>query len=257
MSVAIISLIIAIPILSAIVWQKRARALWSSLFFGLGAYAVINLLRIPLGQVLANPSVQELIAFPDLGIVMKVPVAWILFAFALALFREGIRWLLLFFPATSVRTWKEGVMFGLGYSCPAAMNDFGRYVAHYAKEIEAYPYSFVAAVKFMNGMLEPLHALIFALDSGIAETIFNVGTCLVVMSSVLRRNVWLFLAAVLWYVSFSQLPKILFFNLPELENGYLYWLLSLFSPTLTKTIVALLPFLLLVKLRMNPGIVQN
>ena len=64
-----------------------------------------------------------------------------------------------------------------------------------------------------------------------------------------RRSVWLFLAAILWNVAYSQLPRIVLFNFPELEDGYLDWLLTLVSPTLAKMAVALLPFLVLVSLR--------
>ena len=78
MTVAILSLVIVIPVAAAIIWQRLSRALWSSLFFGFGAYAVIGLLRIPLNQALAIPSIMELFNFYSLGLVMKVPLAWIL-----------------------------------------------------------------------------------------------------------------------------------------------------------------------------------
>ena len=141
MTVAILSLVIVIPVAAAIIWQRHSRALWSSLFFGFGAYAVIGLLRIPLNQVLVIPSIRELFNFSPPGLVMMVPLAWILYALIYALFREGIRWLILFFPATSARTWKEGVMFGLGYSWLVALQNLGRYVSEYSEEIELYQYS--------------------------------------------------------------------------------------------------------------------
>ena len=256
MTVAILSLVIVIPVAAAIIWQRHSRALWSSLFFGFGAYAVIGLLRIPLNQVIVIPSIRELFNFSPPGLVMMVPLAWILYALIYALFREGIRWLILFFPATSVRTWKEGVMFGLGYSWLVALQNLGRYVSEYSEEIELYQYSFVETIELVNGGLGPELALLTALNRGVAETVFNVGTCLVVMFSVRRRNVWVLLAAVLWNVSYSELPRMVLFNIPELEQWHYYykWLLTIVSPSLTKILVALLPFLLFFGLRRIKGV---
>ena len=64
------------------------------------------------------------------------------------------------------------------------------------------------------------------------------------MFSVRRRNVWLLLAAVLWNVSYSELPRLVLFNIPELEHWHYYykWLLTIISPSLMKILVALLPF---------------
>ena len=162
MTVAILSLVIVIPVAAAIIWQRHSGALWGSLFFSFGGYAVIGLLRIPLDQVLVIPSIRELFYFSPPGLVMIVPLAWILYTLIYALFREGIRWLILFFPATSVRTFKEGVMFGLGYSWLAALQNLGRYVSEYSEELELYQYSFVEAVEFVNGGLRPELALLIA-----------------------------------------------------------------------------------------------
>ncbi|MCZ0940900.1 MAG: hypothetical protein OXJ55_19825 [Caldilineaceae bacterium] len=251
MPVAILSLAVVIPVAAAIIWQRVSRALWGSLFFGFGAYAVIGLLRIPLDQALSTPSIMELFSFPwPPGLVMKFPIGFILYALIYALFREGIRWLILFFPATSVRTWKEGVMFGLGYSWLAALQNLGKYVSEFSRETELNLASFVEAVEIVSG-LGPELTLLFALDWSVAETVFNVGTCLVVMFSVRRRNVWLLLAAVLWNVSYSELSRIVAFSIPGLERGHSYFesLLIIFSPSLTKFLVALLPFLLFFGLR--------
>ncbi|MCY4080766.1 MAG: YhfC family glutamic-type intramembrane protease [Caldilineaceae bacterium] len=255
MTVAILSLAVVIPVAAAIIWQRVSRALWSSLFFGFGAYAVIGLLRIPLDQVLAIPSIMELISFPLGFLVMKYPPGFILYALIYALFREGSRWLILFFPATSVRTWKEGVMFGLGYSWLAVLQNLGKYVSGFSEEIELNLYSFVEAVEIVSG-LGPELTLLIALDRGLAETVFNVGTCLVVMFSVRRRNVWLLLAAVLWNVSYSELSRIVAFSIPGLERGHSYFesLLIIFGPSLTKFLVALLPFLLFFGLRRIKGV---
>ena len=105
MSIAILSLIIALPVVASFVFQRHSRAQWGSLLFGFGAFAVNGLVRIPLTmeQVLATPLFRELLAFfPD--ILMRVPTAWIIYALILGLVREGIRWLILFFVATNVRT---------------------------------------------------------------------------------------------------------------------------------------------------------
>ncbi len=249
MSVAILSLIIVLPAAAAIVWQRHSRALWGSLFFGFGAFAVNGLVQIPLGQVLTHPLFGKVLApFPD--IFMLVPTAWIIMAFTIGLFREGIRWLILFFPATSVRTWKEGVLFGLGYSCLVALQHLGEYVSKSWEEIELFQYSFVETMELLNRGISWEEALYFALAWGVVETIFNVGTCLLVMFSVRRLNVWLFLAAVLWHGLYSELPRVLFFSSAGWDVfGIHPYYRGLSVSLLSRTLVTLLPLLLFFDLR--------
>ncbi len=249
MSVAILSLMIVLPAAAVIVWQRHSRALWGSLFFGFGAFAVNGLVRIPLGQVLTHPLFGELLA-PFPYIFVNYPTSWIIWAFIIGLFREGIRWLILFFPATSVRTWKEGVLFGLGYSCLVALQHFGEYVSISWEEIELFQYSFVEAMALLNQGISWFEALYFTLDRGVVETAFNVGTCLLVMFSVRRLNVWLFLAAVLWHGLYSELPRVLFFNSVGWEVfGIPSYHMGFSVPLLSKTLIALLPLLLFFDLR--------
>ncbi|MDE0076158.1 MAG: hypothetical protein OXO50_01490 [Caldilineaceae bacterium] len=248
MSVAILSLVIVLPLAAAIVWQRHSRALWGSLFFGFGAYAVVGLLRIPVREALYLQPVAEILNRLPITLVMGVPHLWVLLNVIHALLREGVRWLILFFPARSVRTWREGVLFGLGYSWLAALQSLGRYIAKRSEEIELYRYTFVETVEIMNSQLQPELATVVTLDWGVAQTFFNVGTCLVVMLSVRQRNVWLLLAAIMWYVVYARLGSMVLFNLPEMEP-YMRMPAALTAPTLTRILVALLPFILLLVLR--------
>ncbi|MDE0312873.1 MAG: YhfC family glutamic-type intramembrane protease [Caldilineaceae bacterium] len=256
MTIAILSLIVALPVVASILCQRHSRAQWGSLFFGFGAFAVNGLVRIPLTmeQVLATPLFRELLAFfPD--ILMRVPTAWIMYAFMLALVREGIRWLILFFVATNVRTWKEGVMFGLGYSCLVAVQHLGTFVSYYSEATELFQSSIVETIKFVNNTIPWLEALQLALNWGVLETVFNVGTSLVVMFSVRRRDVWLLLAAVLWYVVFSELPRAMFFYFAGLEVGGIpSYYVSRTIILLTTTFVVLLPFFLLFRQSRAEGV---
>ena len=249
MSVAILSLTIVLPTAAAIVWQRYSRALWGSLFFGFGAFAVNGLVGIPLGQVFTHPVFGKLLApFPE--IFVNVPTSWIIWAFIIGLFREGIRWLLLFFPATSVRTWKEGVLFGLGYSSLVALQHLGGFVSKSWEEIELFQYSFLETMALLNRGISWWEALYLALDWGVVETAFNVGTCLLVMFSVRRLNVWLFLAAVLWHGLYSELPRVLFFSSGGWEVFGIpsYFMISSVS-LLSQTLITLLPLLLFFDLR--------
>lgn len=249
MSIAILSLIIVLPAAAAIVWQRHSRAQWGSLFFGFGAFAVNGLVQIPLGQALTHPLFGNLLApFPNL--FMRVPTAWIVWAFIIGLFSAGIRWLILFFPATSVRTWKEGVLFGLGYSCLVALQHLGEYVSKSWEEIELFQYSFVETIQIVNDMSRWWEALYVALDWGVVEPIFNVGTCLLVMFSVRRLNVRLFLAAVLWHGLYSELPRVLIFHSVDWEAfGIPSHYMGLSVSLLSQTLVTLLPLLLFFDLR--------
>ena len=252
MSVAILSLVIVLPAAAAIVWQRHSRALWGSLFFGFGAFAVNGLVRIPLGQALMHPLFVKLLApFPE--IFMNVPTAWIIWTLIIGLFREGIRWLILFFLATSVRTWKEGVLFGLGYSCLVALQHLGENVSKFWEEIELFQYSFVETMALLNREIFWWQALNNALAWGVVGTIFNVGTCLLVMFSVRRLNVWLFLAAVLWHGLYSELPRVLFFSSAGWDvfgtTSYSRNLSVFLLSRLSRTLVTLLPLLLFFDLR--------
>ena len=252
MSVAILSLMIVLPAAAAIVWQRHSRALWGSLFFGFGAFAVNGLVQIPLGQVLTHPLFGKLLApFPE--IFMNVPTGWIIWTLIIGLFREGIRWLILFFLATSVRTWKEGVLFGLGYSCLVALQHLGENVSKSWEEIELFQYSFVETMALLNREIFWWQALNGALAWGVVGTIFNVGTCLLVMFSVRRLNVWLFLAAVLWHGLYYELPIVLFFSSAGWDvfgtTSYSRNLSAFLLSQLSQTLVTLLPLLLFFDLR--------
>ena len=251
MSVAILSLAIVLPAAAAIAWQRHSRAFWGSLFFGFGAFAVYGLVRIPLGQVLTHPLFLKLLdPLPDL--FMNFPTAWVIWTFIFGLFREGIRWLTFFFPATSVRTWKEGVLFGLGYSCLVAVQQIGANISYSAasQQKNLSQYSFVELIQVVNDMTLWWAALYSALNWGVVETIFNIGTCLLVMFSVRRQNVWLFLAAVLWHGLYFELPRAVFFSSVGWDAfGIHSRYMNTTASFLSQTLVAILPFLLIFRLR--------
>ena len=258
-SIVKLALMFALPLAAAIVWQRKSRAQWGSLFLGFSAYAVIGLVgtQLTTEKILAitssffaiTSSFREFLAFPPAPVIwLSIPTFWIIPAFIWGLVRGGILWLILFFIAKNVvRTWKEGVMFGLGYSCLVAVEKFGEHYSRFSKEIEASRYSFVeAAVELSNVIGSGWFWTFYVTWLNVLTTAFNVGTVLVILFSVQRRNVWLLLAAVLWYAAFTVSPTITFHNFHDLTVFGIHRLyMSLFLPPLARTLVTLLPFLLL------------
>ena len=263
--IAKLSLMIAVPLATVIVWQRITRSHWAILLFAFGAFAINYLVQIPLNRFLPQliSSLAELVS-PLLPIVAGVGLGlwlfWILKAFVLGLFRESIRWLVLRYAVTNVKSWQDGVLFGIGYSSIAMLTWLGDHVYDIASDS-------------MMGMFQPsLDEVVISLNNsfffhwmtilfstwrwGVTSMIFNVGTCLAVLFSVQRRDIRPFLAAVGFYCVYSLTPTIIFYS--RLGQG---WLSSPFSRiillplgTLLGTfLVALLSFLLIFRLRKTMG----
>lgn len=79
---------------------------------------------------------------------------------------------------------------------------------------------------------------------------FNVGTALVVLSSVRRRSVWNFLAAVALYTVSVIAPRLVVFEFSDLQIFRIaeVWTFALLAE-LARLLVALLPFWLIFHLR--------
>ena len=151
------------------------------------AFAVNSAVRIPLGRWL-----PEAMSFLDVypSIAHRLWPAWFLEALIYGLFREGIRWLMFRYAATNVRSLKEGVMFGLGYSCLAVLVEDGPFFSDLVGMADPVPDSSAEAMPPVPISVWLIPVVLATLDRGVVLTIFNVGTALTVMFSVQRRNLW-------------------------------------------------------------------
>lgn len=243
---AILSLTFVLPVAATVVWQRRSRASWTILLFVLAAFVVNFAVSTPLDRWLPQ-AMPFLDADPSLA--PRLWPAGFLVMLIYGLIREGIRWLTFRYAATSIRSWQEGVMFGLGYACLAVLVENTLLFSDLGAAANQVPDSSAEAMPDVPFSVWFVPVVLFTLYVGVVETIFNVGTALTVMFSVRRRDLWLFLAAVLLYAVYAALPPLvgLYFPAPQ-EGGQDFPLHALAVTLPLAFLVALLPFLLLYRL---------
>ena len=222
--VAQLSSIVALPVVAVIVWQRRTGAAWKTLLFVLFAFAVYNTARIPIREqvtpylyYLAGQELWGIIPFIFSGVptylTFQPPMYLVLQPLFYGLLRESVRWLTFRYVAKSVQFWQEGVLFGIGYSCLAAVLLI--WVSPYGVP-EGDPPSFVARAMMLKDDYNWIRAVLEAWRYGVTDVIFNAGTSLAVLYSVRRRKVWFLLAAALLhilppvahFVSISHVPPV-------------------------------------------------
>ena len=202
--IAKLLVIIGLPVVTAIVWQRRTQASWACLPIAFGTVAIIFLVRIPLDAVLLDLDYAlAIFGHPDTSGIL--PRLIILNGLTYGLLREGIRWLMLRPVATIVRSWEEGVLFGIVYSIAATLTVFGDRVAG---QIEPWGdlYAYFAIISAVNDFYSWGIVLVNAWYYGPPEMVFNVGTSLAVLLSIRRRQVWPLFIAVLFYTVFLVAP---------------------------------------------------
>lgn len=118
-------LILFLPLAAVLAWQWRTRAAWRCALFALGALAVNFAVQLPIDRNFSELFIV-LVGDPAFGDGMRLYL--LAHALAFGLVREGIRWLTFRYAATSVRSWNEGVLFGLGYSAFATLLTLGIYI---------------------------------------------------------------------------------------------------------------------------------
>lgn len=187
-------LILFMPLAAVLAWKWRTRAAWRCALFALGALAVNFAVQLPIDRYFSELFIV-LVGDPALGDGMRLYL--LAHALAFGLVREGIRWLTFRYAATSVRSWNEGVLFGLGYSAFATLLTLGIYIhdditVHVRMPFLDLPWRYLPKRVWYEG--PPL-------------MIFNVATSLAVLASVRRRQVWPFAAAILLWIITMMGPQ--------------------------------------------------
>lgn len=259
--VAKLLLPLAFPVVVTIVWLILTRSSWKILPFSLGAYILVHIVIIPVGELLPH-LLRFTYSNPDWG---YFPYWTASLAFK-GLFTEGIQWLILLFVATEVKlfkqgeelSWQEGVLFGLGYGgvgmLAAAGNHF-YFVAWDAGVLSStgpnmpavfslfQPSLGEAAVRPMNDLLPWWVILNVTLGFGVTSLIFHTGSSLALFFSIQRKSVTFFLVAVAYFTLYSLTSELLehlsFSGLIRVVGSFLFVLLPfilvfLLSKTLPK-----------------------
>lgn len=238
-------LLFGFPVVAVVLWQKRFRSSWIIVLFAIIALAVNYLL-----QELASPiydSISEaIIPLISPPYQMEFFLPWIAIYFVGGLIREGVHWLTIRYGATSVRSWRDGMMFGIVYGSTVMVLMLGRDVY---KSLE-FTGLFTPTLDLLvaggskpsfNEIMETLkndyhwiRSLLLFLSWGMSSMIFNIGTCLTVLFSVQKKSVIYFLAAVVMYVVYTNARSVMMHS--ELVNIQVDWMIQ---PLVTAYIVEL------------------
>ena len=136
-----------------------------------------------------------------------------------------MRWIILRFATKNLKTWEEGVFFGIAYTAALIPLMIWKYLyrvlflQHYDSQVTEQPpidmgilrplqelqgLSLAEIIEFIN-LSHPWQVVYnFTLHWSIAPIIFNVGTSLAVLYSVRRRKLWPFLAALICNLIMSR-----------------------------------------------------
>ncbi len=246
MLVVELALVIGLPVAAATIWRRRSRALWSSLAFGAITFVLAQFIRLALLQGLAlllNPLALSW----DPALLTWFNNA--LLVLTSGLFEEGARWLIISRLARNVRTWREGVMFGIGHGGIEALLFVGGSVISalvltlsapgILAQLEQLPPEQAAAVRTQ---LDAFNALrwwepLLGAWERVPAIVFHVGATLLVLLGLLRRDRRPLLAAMLLHIGFNAIAVVMLHF-----TGILLTELAI-------TLAALLPLWLVFRLR--------
>lgn len=220
-----LSLLIALPIAAVVIWQRRTRAHWSILLFGLAAFGFDYLLQSHLD--LSTSRITETLAlYPSLSFLLVsswqgIYPPWILKTLILGLPRESIRWLLFRYAATKMRLWRDGVMFGITYSTTALLKIHQDHLSRQVTELDLYQNAFVEAMAALNEVYRWGHVLLHLWNWAVVLTLFNVCTSLLVLVSVQRRKIRYLLAAMGVYIVYANIPRVILQLTVGLQSAWL------------------------------------
>lgn len=259
--IAKLTLIIGLHLAITVIWQKRTGAAWSVLIFALVAFVVHYLARIPLREQIApllglqaGPAhwgvPAEVWGLPVM--VWGIPTFLIPRYLFFGLFREAVRWLTFRYVATSVQSWRDGVLFGIGYTCFAMLLRLWTLLSEQTVEPGLVPPSLIARIMILKDDFLWEQALSLTWQYGVSNMIFNVGTSLAVLFSVRRRQVWPLLIAALLHV---LIPVAVWLSVihvpsPQLEWPWRLWFFIAWRES--AAFIAVLPALLLTFLLRRP-----
>lgn len=211
--------LLSLPVSLVFIWRTRTHASWLSLAFGFGAYAVYHLARKPWGQL-----VPFLLNHIEVYLPKAVWPYWILIYLLSGLLHVGTRWLILRYLATNVRSWREGVMFGIGFGSIAMLVLVGQQIVGLEPDSNLFRTSLVERMTTLRYLFRWWRTLIMAWHWGVSSMVLHVCTSLFVLFSVQRRDARLLLAALMLYVAFFCVPLIVLERFAfELQVGTLSW----------------------------------
>lgn len=190
-----IALLISVPVGVPLFWKRRSGAAWTCLIAALIAYAIYLLIWRPMDAVFPN-AVRSLV---DSTILRRSLWSYeIVMASIYILIGEGMRYLFLRYAATSLRTWHDGVLFGLGWGGISALDLLRAEFFHNVSDMGLSQYSLAGQMRILNGhYLYGWLAIIYRTvwKYGLAALPYQVATALAVLYTV-RRDLRFFLVVI-------------------------------------------------------------
>jgi uncharacterized membrane protein YhfC len=204
--------VLAGPILLALWIRRRYGASWSSLGWGALTFPLSQMVRLPLlagAAALLNPvasgwDAETLFWFN-----------FIILTLTSGLFEEGARYIVLRWLGRSVRTWRDGVMYGAGHGGIEAILIVGATAVSnlvllatadiILAQLQQMPAEQAAAVRAQIGVIRALTWLPIALSiwERALAIILHIGLSLLVLLGVIRRDLRLLLGAMLIHAAFN------------------------------------------------------
>ncbi len=178
--------------------------------------------------------------------VWGIMTFWIPVWFIYGAISHGARWLSLRYMAKSVQSWRDGVMFGIGYSSGAFLLMLWGLLAPQTIDPGPVPASPIRRDLFWDDFLVWEHAILLAWHLGILVMILNVGTSLAVLYSVRRRQVWTLLAAVIVYAMHWAAHWVAVGNIPHVIREQVFGLWSIIYWRELVLFIAVLPALCMI-----------
>jgi len=208
------SLIVVPPLVIAVAWQKRTGAAWTTLLFALVAFMVHYFARSPLAKYV-SPYFDQMFTPMALGVFISLYPKWFIFG----LFRACVWWLTFRYVATNVRAWRDGVLFGIGYTILTMLVTLWMLLSQQTTDFGLSPPSIIQKAIILRDDFLWIRATILAWQFGVIIMILNVGTALVILSAVRRRQVWPLLVAALLYILINASPWFALWTSPHVRIG--------------------------------------
>jgi uncharacterized membrane protein YhfC len=199
---------IGLPIILGVIFAKRLNAEWRIYGVGVVAFVASQVLHIPFNAFILAPLLENL----GLSLVQtELALIAICLAYGLSagVFEEGARYLVYRFWLRKERSWREGLMFGLGHGGIEAilLGALAAYALMQAFTLRGVDLSTVVPAEQMSEAAAQLEAYWslpwYAALLGALERVFalaiQISLAVLVLQAFRRRQVRWGIAAVLWH----------------------------------------------------------
>ena len=200
-------LMIGLPIALGWIWARRWGARWGVFFAGGVTFIASQVAHIPFNTIVLNPLLTQFGWDPVGDIVARYWVA-IIFGLSAGVFEEVARYIVYRWWMKDVRTWREGVFFGLGHGgveaiILGALAGLALYaaLAFQSTDFETLAPDQLQAVtlQFEAYWASPWYDVLLAVVERIFTLMVHVSLALLVLQAFTRRNAWWLLLAVVWH----------------------------------------------------------